>query len=114
MKSEQYGKSTTGLQQRAPAAAIPSETGVHYVTFLLSDGDNIAYDLWSLQAFYSNTIRGTIPMGYTITPSMYDLAPPVALRWYYDNMTPKDYFVCGPSGSSYVFPSRMPWTPTAV
>ncbi len=100
-----YG--TTGLKQRDPAATIPTETGVHYVTFLLSDGDNIAYDLWSLQSYYSNTIRGTIPMGYTITPSMYDLAP-AALRWYYDNMTAKDYFVCGPSGSSYVFPSRMP------
>ena len=100
---------TDGLKQRVPTADedLPTETDVHYVTFLLSDGDNIAYNLWSQQTYFSNPVRGSLAMGYTISPSLYDLAP-AALRWYYEKMTPNDYFVCGPSGSSYIFPSKMP------
>ncbi|MEO5045788.1 hypothetical protein [Bacteroides thetaiotaomicron] len=41
-----------------------------------------------------------------MSPSLYDLAP-AALRWYYENSKEGDYFVAGPSGSSYIFPSKM-------
>ncbi|MDU1892908.1 MAG: GxGYxYP family putative glycoside hydrolase [Dysgonomonas sp.] len=98
---------TEGLKQRAPVSDVTTEENVHYVTFLVSDGDNIAYNLWSQQSYFDNSIRGEFAVGYTITPSLYDLAP-VALRWYFDKSTTNDYFVCGPSGSSYIFPSRMP------
>jgi hypothetical protein len=87
-----------------------SEEKVHYVTFLTSDGDNIGFDLWTLQNYFSNSVRGTFNMGYTITPAMVDLAPS-ALRWYYEKASKgsnKDFFVAGPSGSGYTFPSKMP------
>ncbi len=96
-----------GLKQRAPVADVTTEENVHYVTFLVSDGDNIAYNLWSQQQYFSNPLRGSFAVGYTISPSLYDLAPP-ALRWYFENSTSNDYFICGPSGSSYIFPSKMP------
>ena len=51
-------------------------------------------------------LHGQFPLGYTISPSLYDLAP-AALRWYYENSKEGDYFVAGPSGSSYIFPSKM-------
>lgn len=35
------------------------------------------------------------------------LLAPAALRWYYENSKEGDYFVAGPSGSSYIFPSKM-------
>lgn len=98
---------TEGLKQRPAATEVTTEDDVHYVTFLVSDGDNIAYNLWSQHAYFTHPLSGSIPIGYTITPSLYDLAP-AALRWYYEKSTPNDYFVCGPSGSSYIFPSRMP------
>jgi hypothetical protein len=46
-------------------------------------------------------------MGYTISPSLVDLAP-AALRWFYENASGKDCFIAGPSGSGYTFPSKMP------
>ncbi|PSL28218.1 GxGYxYP domain-containing protein [Chitinophaga ginsengisoli] len=96
----------SAIRQQTPATPVP-ENNVHYVTFLVSDGDNIAYDLWSMQNYFSNPIRGSFNMGYTISPSLVDLAP-AALRWYYENASAKDRFVAGPSGSGYTFPSKMP------
>lgn len=97
---------TEGLKQRPAAKEAVTEEGVHYVTFLVSDGDNIAFNLWGLQGYFDHDLHGQFPLGYTISPSLYDLAP-AALRWYYDNSKEGDYFVAGPSGSSYVFPSKM-------
>ena len=100
---------TAGLQQHTYTDPITEES-VHTVCFLVSDGDNIGYDLWSLCNYYNNPIRGSFNMGYTISPSLADLAPSV-LRWYYEKASTgagKDFFVAGPSGSGYTYPSRMP------
>lgn len=98
---------TEGLKQRATTQEVTTEENVHYVTFLVSDGDNIAFNLWGMQSYFDDDSHGQFPLGYTISPSLYDLAPAV-LRWYYDNSKCGDYFVAGPSGSGYIFPSKMP------
>ena len=97
---------TTGLKQRPATKEVVTEENVHYVTFLVSDGDNIAFNLWGQQGYMDHDLHGQFPLGYTISPSLYDLAPAV-LRWYYENSKEGDYFVAGPSGSSYIFPSKM-------
>jgi hypothetical protein len=97
------------LKQR-PAPALTPETDVHYVTFVLSDGDNVAFDLWSMQTTYADPARGSFDMGYEISPALADLAP-ATMRWYYENASAgahRDAFVAGPSGSGYMFPSKMP------
>lgn len=98
---------TDGLKQRPATKEVTTEENVHYVTFLVSDGDNIAFNLWGMQGYFDDDLHGQFPVGYTISPSLYDLAP-AALRWYYENSKQGDYFVAGPSGSSYIFPSKMP------
>ncbi len=98
--------STEGLKQRAAVKEVVTEENVHYVTFLVSDGDNIAFNLWGLQSYFDHDLHGQFPVGYTISPSLYDLAPSV-LCWYYEHSKEGDYFVAGPSGSSYIFPSKM-------
>lgn len=98
---------TTGLKQRPAATDVETEEDVHYVTFLVSDGDNIAFNLWGMQTYFDHTLHGQFPVGYTLSPSLYDLAP-AAMRWYYENAKEGDFFVAGPSGSGYVFPSKMP------
>jgi hypothetical protein len=101
--------SRAGLTQR-PAPAPAAETDVHYVTFVLSDGDNIAFDLWSMQSWYADPLRGSFDMGFEISPALVDLAP-ATMRWYYENASSgahRDWFVAGPSGSGYMFPSKMP------
>jgi hypothetical protein len=77
---------------------------------VLSDGDNIAFDLWTMQATYADPVRGSFDMGYEISPGLVDLAP-ATMRWYYEKAgsgAHRDFFIAGPSGSGYMFPSKMP------
>jgi hypothetical protein len=103
--SSVYG--TTGLTQQTFTS--PATENVHYVSFIASDGDNVAWDLWGLNNYFADANRGTFNMGYGISPALVDLAP-AAMRWYYQhaaNGAYKDQFVAGPSGSGYIFPSQM-------
>ncbi|TWD72391.1 GxGYxY motif-containing protein [Kribbella amoyensis] len=81
----------------------------HYVSFLITDGDNIQWMLGDFptdQRWFGSPRRGELDLGWAVSPSLTDLAPTV-LRWYYDR-SPKDRFVVGPSGGGYVYPSRYP------
>lgn len=98
---------TDGLYQPRNEEEVETENNVHYVCFMLTDGDNVAYDLWSMYDIFSSPLRGTFPVGYTISPSLYDLAPSV-LNWYYKNKSNNDYFMCGPSGIGYTYPTMYP------
>lgn len=97
---------TEGLKQRAASTDDATEENVHYVTFIVSDGDNIAFNLWGMQSYLDADVHGQFPLGMTISPALYDLAP-AAMRWYFDFGKDNDYFIAGPSGSGYVFPSKM-------
>ncbi|MFC5648836.1 GxGYxYP domain-containing protein [Paenibacillus solisilvae] len=99
--------STEGLKQQTYSNPITKKK--HYVTFVISDGDNIAWNLWGLNEYFNNPDRGKFSVGYGISPTLVDLAP-AALRWYYENATKgkvKDHFIAGPSGTGYIFPSQM-------
>jgi hypothetical protein len=99
--------STEGLTQKS--APRPTTQRKHYVSFVVSDGDNVAWDLHGLQQYYGNADRGSFSVGYGVSPSLVDLAP-AALRWYYENASSgvhRDQFIAGPSGGGYVYPSRM-------
>lgn len=90
------------------------EEGVHYVAFVMSDGDNLQ---WLLNDFsndggkwFGNENRGNFSMGWGMAPTMIDLAPSV-MGWYYDQLSTgegKDSFIVGPSGNGYLYPSRYP------
>jgi hypothetical protein len=97
--------STAGLVQKP--AVVPATAGKHYVSFVVSDGDNVAWDIRGLQRYFGSPDRGTFSVGYGVSPSLVDLAPAV-LRWYYENASAQDQFIAGPSGAGYIYPSRMP------
>jgi hypothetical protein len=67
-----------------------SETNVHYVTFVVTDGDNVQWNLGGLPAYFDSPARGSFNMGWA-------LSPPAA-----------DFFVAGPSGIGYFYPSMYP------
>ncbi|RCW49437.1 GxGYxYP domain-containing protein [Paenibacillus prosopidis] len=98
------------LKQKAsePPAA---EYNVHYVSFVMSDGDNIQWMLNDLgekgKPWFGNENRGSFDMGWAVSPSMIDLAPSVVNR-FYEDATGKDAFVVGPSGGGYMYPSKYP------
>lgn len=88
------------------------EENVHYVTFMVSDGDNVQ---WTLgrgmeDRWWGNTARGDFDMGWSFPPSLMRLAPTV-MNWYYDTASTgagRDNFFVGPSGSGFFFPGDYP------
>lgn len=85
---------------------IKATQGKHYVALVMSDGDNLQWmenGFCSDKKYYGSKYRGSWPMTWTITPSMYDLEPGI-LDYLYSNATNNDYFIAGPSGVGYVNP----------
>jgi hypothetical protein len=88
------------------------EDNVHYVTFVMSDGDNQQWNLgknYSSPKWYGSKDRGNFNMGWAMTPSLYDLAPTV-LKLYYKNANSginSDNFIVSPSGNGYMYPSKF-------
>lgn len=92
---------------------IQGAQNVHNVTFIMSDGDNQQWNLgskYSSQKWYGSPYRGTFNMGWSLSPSLYYLAPTV-FKLYYENAAHgsfNDYFIVPPSGNGYMFPSKFP------
>ncbi len=87
---------------------VPLEKDKHYVTFLMSDGDNQQWNLGSNYGssnWYGSKLRGDFKMGWSISPSLYYLAPTV-FNLYYKNAK-QDCFVVAPSGNGYIYPSKF-------
>jgi hypothetical protein len=87
-----------------------TETNVHYVAFLVTDGDNVQWNLGGFRDYFNDPARGRFNMGWALSPSLADLAPSV-LHWYFEqasNNLGRDFFVSGPSGLGYMYPSRYP------
>lgn len=107
----------TPILQRVPETKIvPRSEKTHLVSFVLTDGDNLGWNLKSFtmdakQRWFGSPLRGKFPMNYGLSPSLRDLAPP-ALQWFYQNAkvgaAGNDYFVVGPSGLGYMYPTDYP------
>ncbi len=83
--------------------------GVHTVTFVMSDGDNIAMDVaWIPFAptLWESPSRGSLPLGWTTSPMLVDLAPVVLDYLYRTASTTRDCFVAGVSGDGYFYPDQ--------
>ena len=102
--------------QSSPSPSAKSKVNnVHTVCFLMSDGDNIQ---WILDSFATNPTwwgspdRGYVPLGWTLSPSLADVAP-VTMAYLYNGTldTTKPYrnvFVGGVSGVGYFYPDSDP------
>ena len=74
-----------------------------YATVYISDGDNIQYCQHAMAKIYEQSGRGKMPMNWTVSPSLADIAPQM-LNYYYKKATTNDCFVSGPSGMGYAMP----------
>eukprot|EP00051_Salpingoeca_urceolata_P029121 m.488987 g.488987 ORF g.488987 m.488987 type:complete len:605 (+) comp26277_c0_seq1:1-1815(+) len=101
------------LANTASSASAPLTTTLdtaltpnHTVAFLMSDGDNLQ---WLLGPFLSDphwfgsSQRGSVPMGWTMSPALSVLTPSV---WdmIAANATANDSFIGAPSGIGYTYP----------
>ena len=90
-----------------------SKENVHNVTFIISDGDNQQWNLgtqYGSNKWYGSPYKGKFNLGWSLSPSLYYLAPTV-FRLYYESAAyglTNDYFIVPPSGTGYMFPSKFP------
>ena len=94
-----------------------AKKGVHYVTFIMSDMDNILTEIgtnsfFSTKKFYANSNRGKFPMSWGMAPSLAELSPAAVDLWY-SNAAKEESFV-GYCGLGYFYPSEAPYMQTHI
>jgi hypothetical protein len=98
----------SGADHRIRIPEVPKmpalENKVHVAVFI-SDGDNIQYTQHAMRQVWDRTksIRGRMPLNWTIAPGLVDIAPGI-MNYYYGSATSNDCFVTGPSGMGYMMP----------
>ncbi|RKP52912.1 hypothetical protein D7Z26_14255 [Cohnella endophytica] len=92
-----------------PLANKPPLRNKIYVSLILSDGDNLQYleHRFKTPWLWDSANRGTIPLGWTVSPAMLDAMPGV-LNYLYNTATPNDNLIGGPTGVGYTYPNL--WT----
>ncbi len=78
-----------------------------YVSFTMSDGDNLQYCQHRLLSLWNDRARGGVSVGWTLSPALLQSAPAMA-DYYLRTATVNDEFIAGPSGAAYLFPSFWP------
>lgn len=98
------------FKQNNKETDIVAEQGKHYVCIMMSDGDNVQtwYNNFPLNEQYYAAERGDFPMGWSIQPSLSDLAPNI-MDYVYKRQDKNDYFVCSVSGHGYMNPMVYPY-----
>lgn len=89
-----------------PKSTTPASDKI-YLSFIISDGDNIQYIQHRMLTLWRNPARGSVPLGWTFSPLLQEAAPALC-NYYLDTATPQDELLCGPSGAGYMFPSYWP------
>jgi hypothetical protein len=95
--------STSGIKK---IAAPPLRKKI-YLTLTVSEGDNLQYNQNGMRALWNSAGRGHIPLNWTISPLLVDIAPAM-LRYYQQTASHNDLLVAGPSGVGYFYPSGWP------
>jgi len=95
---------TINIKPMPPKPAFQNKI---YVAFILSDGDNLQYVEHLMRKLWNNPDRGSVPMGWTVSPAMVD-AMPGALNFYHQSSTTNDNLISGPSGYGYAYPNNFP------
>jgi hypothetical protein len=95
------------INSRPAPAPVPALQNKIYVTFTVSDGDNIQYDEHRMRLLWDNSARGSVPLNWSINPAIYDAAPFI-LSYYQRTATKNDLLTAAPSGNGYFYPSLWP------
>lgn len=97
------GSLFSGVVKPVAAPAIPPAPPLEnkiYVAMILSDGDNVQYMQHHMKRAWESPARGSVPIGWTVSPLAVDLDPAM-LNFYYQTATTNDCLVSGPSGAGY-------------
>jgi hypothetical protein len=89
------------------ARQLPAPGKKVYVSFTISDGDNLQYCQHRMLRLWHDSARGSFPLGWTFSPLLIQSVPSFA-TYYLRTATENDELVAGPSGIAYMFPSYWP------
>lgn len=78
-----------------------------YLSFTISDGDNLQYCQHHLLRLWGDPARGSLPLGWTIAPALWRIMPRQA-AFYQRTASENDVLIAGPSGIAYILPSYWP------
>ena len=98
------GIKLTQFKQKPAPPAPRLDRKKKYVTFLISDGDNIpVLTGFNFPQLWSDPLRGKFPAAWTISPSAAMLVPDV-VDYYYSTSGPNDAWIAAVSGIGYTYP----------
>ncbi len=97
------------FKQKNKTSDVVAEDGKHYVCIMMSDGDNVQtwYNNFATNPDFLAAERGDFPMGWSMQPSLCDLAPNI-MNYVYSRQDKNDYYVCSVSGHGYINPQNYP------
>jgi hypothetical protein len=75
-----------------------------YVSYIMSDGDNLQYIEHYFSTVWATPNRGEVPIGWTVSPLMVDAMPGI-LNYLHKTATENDALISGPSGLGYTYPN---------
>lgn len=96
----------TAVQKPVKINPVPKRPKLEnkvYAAVYISDGDNVQYCQHAMAKIFEQGGRGKVPMNWTISPALAEIAP-MMLNYYYGKATTNDCFVSGPSGAGYTMP----------
>jgi len=108
---------TTPLVQSSAPKLVYNSSKI-YITFLVGDGDNIAFAKGTRFTWFQerltacaagpNAVGCNYPLAWTMSSHLLTTAPGI-LQWYFSAAlnTTKDYFLLPPSGHLYAYPGLM-------
>jgi GxGYxYP putative glycoside hydrolase C-terminal domain/GxGYxY sequence motif in domain of unknown function N-terminal len=95
------------VSSHASLPALPDIGNKIYLSFTVSDGDNLQYMQHRMLRLWRDRTRGSLPIGWTFSPLLWQIAPAM-VAYYLRTATAHDELIAGPSGAGYMFPSRWP------
>ena len=97
---------TSMAQPKHDVPAITTDSSRVYLSFTISDGDNLQYIQHRMLGRWQESAHdGSFPLGWTISPVLSQAAPVMA-AYYAHTAKPTDELIAGPSGAGYMFPSE--------
>ena len=99
---------TSSIAQSNPIGPVgPIDSSRVYLSFTISDGDNLQYIQHRMMHLWQDTARGSFPLGWTLSPVLSQGAPAMA-AYFARTATADDELIAGPSGAGYMYPSYWP------
>ena len=101
------GLPSRAIPQEPPAPAPVLDPQGIYLTFTLSDGDQLMMMHTAELGNWSSPLRGRVPFNWEVQPLLHTNAPALLER-YTSSAVPNDCLIAGPSGAGYIVPPLAP------